>query len=158
MPQPPAQHPFAHLLQQLEQVQPRQLLFLGNHLPDFLTPWANDSNCELTTLDSQHRDWQQLTRFDFAIVADYLEHLPKAEGLQRLARLRNLHSPRIWVLVDQGSTWEFADFISLGFCRCGSVASDASCYGYDLATYNHRRDWNNPRFWANPENWNKYRW
>src|SRR5690606_22797816 len=106
------------------QVQPRSLLFLGNKMPELLSLWAADNSCQLTTLGTQTSDWQNLASFDFAVVADYLEQLSKSDGLQRLARLRNLHSPRIWLLIDEASAWEFADFISLGFRRCGSFAVD----------------------------------
>ncbi|MGQ9425406.1 DUF6231 family protein [Gilvimarinus sp. F26214L] len=155
--------PIEHLTHQLEQLQPRRVLVAADHVPAVINEWARQHGAELTTVSSARDDWQELGRYEFTVVIDYLEHLDKPEALQKLARLRNLHSQRIWVLVDRDSTWRFGDFIGLGFHRyaqfAGDVQSGASvCYGYDLASYNHIRSWNNPRFWANPENWNKYRW
>lgn len=103
-------------------------------------------------------------RYDCALVADFLEHLPKAEGHAVLARLRNLHAGRLLVFVDHAAmqdAWTLDDFLALGF-RQDAQLSDATrtltFYSYDIATYNHEREWNNPRFWANPEMWGKYFW
>jgi hypothetical protein len=155
--------PLQHLLHQLEQAQPRKVLVAADHLPGSIQNWAEHHDCELTRITSRDQTWEALGHYEFAIVADYLEHLQKSTGLQTLARLRNLHSQRIWVLVNAAGHWNFADFIGLGFRRHAQFQSDAEepamvCYGYDLASYNRVRSWNNPRFWANPENWNKYWW
>ncbi|MCW8196181.1 hypothetical protein F6455_15415 [Proteobacteria bacterium 005FR1] len=155
--------PLQHLLHQLEHLHPDRVLVAADHIPDTVEHWAEVHHSELTRITSRDPDWSRLGRYQFAIVADYLEHLHKSEGLKKLAQLRNLHSERIWVLVNKAGPWTFADFISLGFRRYAEFESDLDeppmvCYGYDLASYNHVRTWNNPRFWANPENWNKYWW
>ena len=101
------------------------------------------------------------------MVANCLEHLDHARGTTLLARLRNVHSHRIWVLVDGRAGWQLTDFIALGFQRLqvfstdpqsGGEARSYHSYGYDIGQYNHVRSWNNPRFWANPENFGKYWW
>ncbi len=101
----------------------------------------------------------------FGIVIDYLEHLDKSLAVQQLALLRNRYCKHIWLAIDRDcQSWRFQDFISLGFKRLGQFALPCDegdrvlqSYGYDLALYNRKRDWNNPRFWANPEQWGK-RW
>lgn len=155
--------PLQHLLHQLDHVQPAKVLVAADHLPDPVQSWVDHHHSQLTRITSREQDWRQLGHFEFAVVADYLEHLHKSDGLRTLARLRNLHSQRIWVLVSKTGPWSFSDFIGLGFRRYAEFESDSEeppmvCYGYDLASYNHVRTWNNPRFWANPENWNKYWW
>lgn len=103
-------------------------------------------------------------RYDCALVADFLEHLPKADGRAVLGRLRNLHAGRLLVFIDHaaaGEPWSLDDFIALGFRRDATLTDGdrtLSLYSYDIATYNHEREWNNPRFWANPELWGKYFW
>lgn len=155
--------PLQHLLHQLEHLQPDTILIAADHVPPVLKEWAKEHGSTLTAVSPQQHDWHSLGRYDFAIVADFLEHLHKFEGQQKLAQLRNLHSQRIWVLVSRDGPWTFGDFIGMGFQRYGEFDNDPEeppmvCYGYDLASYNHVRTWNNPRFWANPENWNKYWW
>lgn len=135
----------------------------ANHTPQAVKYWAEEYQATVTTIGSEQHDWHKLGRYQFTVVADYLEHLHKSEGLQKLAQLRNLHSQRIWVLVNRNGPWTFNDFIALGFTRYAEFDSDIEeppmvCYGYDLASYNHVRTWNNPRYWANPENWNKNWW
>lgn len=109
-------------------------------------------------------DLAQEQRYDCALVADFLEHLPKVQGIAVLGRLRNLHAARLLVFIDHdraAEVWTRDDFIGLGFRLDSELSDDArtlSLYSYDLATYNHTRVWNNPRFWANPELWGKYFW
>lgn len=107
-------------------------------------------------------------RYDCVLVADFLEHLPKAAGIAVLGRLRNLHASRLLVFVDHArcmEAWTLDDFIGLGFRHDATLSSGSgddthslALYSYDLATYNHEREWNNPRFWANPELWGRYFW
>jgi hypothetical protein len=97
---------------------------------------------------------------DLALVSDTLEHLPQAEGKMLLGQLRNAGARRIAVLVEAEKSWRFADFIGLGFKRVQHIGGDQpqTLYAYDIASYNHKRKWNNPDNWANPEMWDKARW
>lgn len=103
-------------------------------------------------------------RYDCILIADFLEHIPRAEGHAILARLRNLHAGRLMVFIDHGQcaqAWSLDDFLGLGFhldAEMGDADRMLTLYSYDIATYNHQREWNNPRFWANPEMWGKYFW
>lgn len=108
------------------------------------------------------------TRYDCALLADFLEHLPRVDGIAVLGRLCNLHAGRLLVFIDHAAsrdTWTLDDFISLGFRHDADLVGESggqsrrlSLYSYDIASYNHERTWNNPRFWANPELWGKYFW
>ena len=112
---------------------------------------------DITDIDGEQR-------YDCVLIADFLEHLPKAQGHAVLARLRNLHASRLLVFIDHGMSsqgWSLDDFLALGFrqdAQLSDAARTLTLYSYDIATYNHEREWNNPRFWANPEMWGKYFW
>jgi len=167
-----------HLLLQLEEYHPSSIIFLSSDNPcSTIQQWADKNNCSITRLHHQQTFSKEIGRHEFAIVFDYLNHLDKNIALQRLGQLRNLYSHRIWV-ADSHSECQFNDFIGLGFQRqmqfkalaneVGNCLTEkpvkplkdnqVTCYGYDLANYNHKRSWNNSKYWANPENWNKYRW
>ena len=101
-------------------------------------------------------------RFDFALVVDCLEHLPKREGFELLAGIRNLNASRIAVLADLNACkWKETDFFALGlqnnenFQRAEQMLT---LFTYDLREYKQVPDWLNARFWANPENFGKYWW
>ncbi len=105
---------------------------------------------------------QASQRFDLALVVGCLEHMPKAEGRQLLAGIRNLNASRIAVLADlHACAWSDTDFFALAlqaserFERDGQVLS---LFTYDLLEYKQVPDWLNSRFWANPENFGKYWW
>jgi len=100
-------------------------------------------------------------RYDLAILYDCLEHLTRSEGIELIGRLRNIITPRIWILNSTRSEWQWNDFIGLGFKSSDSLIfqkEKLQPYYYDISTYNKKRNWNNPKNWANPENWDKYRW
>jgi len=115
----------------------------------------NLENCQ--TLD----ELETLGRFDAALVVDWLEHRPHIEGIQLLARLRNLHTPHIWLMLKDTPSWSMSDLIGLGFHRQNQQQHEdqnSSSYVYRLESYNHKRSWNSPKHWANPQNWGKYWW
>jgi len=104
---------------------------------------------------------ETLGRFDAALVVDWLEHHTHLEGIQLLARLRNLHTPHIWLMLKDTASWSMNDLLGLGFHRQGQQQHGdqvTSSYAYQLETYNHKRSWNSPKHWANPQNWGKYWW
>ncbi|WP_372972461.1 DUF6231 family protein [Marinobacter sp.] len=97
---------------------------------------------------------------DLALVSDTLEAMDRTTGTLLLGQLRNLGNRRIAVLVDDTSQWSLTDLVALGFTRQvgGDGQGGHSLYTYNIDTYNHKRDWNNPKYWANPEMWDKARW
>lgn len=101
-------------------------------------------------------------RFDLALVADCLEHLPKRAGLELLGGIRNLNASRLAVLVDlQASAWQDVDFYSLALQASERFQRDEqtlSLFTYDLLDYKQVPDWLNAKFWANPEMFGKYWW
>lgn len=121
--------------------------------------------CELEGITLENcktlEELENLGRFDAALVVDWLEHNPLLEGTQLLARLRNLHTPHIWVMLKDTPLWSMSDLIGLGFHRQSQQQYDgkkSSSYVYRLESYNHKRSWNSPKHWANPQNWGKYWW
>ena len=179
-------NPTQHLQQQLQLHQPSSILFASHTAPDgsstsntnasteiydALLAYSAANDSEIHSIDVNTVDFEHLERCDFAVVVDFLEHLPKSTGVQHLGQLRNFLSQRIWVLIKDSPVWSFNDFIGLGFSHVapattsnGASTNDqegwrkTQCYGYDLNTYNRIRSWNNSRHWANPENFRKYRW
>ncbi|WP_263138895.1 DUF6231 family protein [Pseudomonas sp. RIT-PI-AD] len=101
-------------------------------------------------------------RFDLAVVADCLEHLPKRSGLELLGGIRNLNASRIAVLADlQACGWQETDFYGLALQASERFRRDDQVlhlFTYDLRDYKQTPDWLNARFWANPENFGKYWW
>ncbi|MCY1279867.1 hypothetical protein D9M69_320750 [compost metagenome] len=101
-------------------------------------------------------------RFDLALVADCLEHLPKRTALELLGGIRNLNASRLAVLVDlAASEWTETDFFALALQASERFRRDEqtlTLFTYDLHEYKQVPDWLNAKFWANPENFGKYWW
>ncbi|MFP5440771.1 MAG: DUF6231 family protein [Gammaproteobacteria bacterium] len=164
--------PLQALAARLDALQPRSLLYLGTQPASAFTGADDKTDGRMkVTARNDVRSVADLAgegRYDCALVADFLEHLPKADGVGVLGRLRNLHAPQLLVFIDHANSlapWTLDDFIALGFRHDSDLRGEPgegqrnlSLYSYDIATYNHEREWNNPRFWANPEMWGKYFW
>jgi hypothetical protein len=101
-------------------------------------------------------------RYDLAIIADCLEHLPHREGQQLLGGIRNLNASRVAVLIDlAASRWQATDFYALAMQQSERFQRDQqvlTLFTYDLHDYKQVPDWLNARFWANPELFGKYWW
>ncbi|CAD5109223.1 DUF6231 family protein [Zestomonas carbonaria] len=101
-------------------------------------------------------------RFDLALVADCLEHLPKRTALELLGGIRNLNASRLAVLVDLSACdWAETDFFALALQASERFRRDEqtlTLFTYDLHEYKQVPDWLNAKFWANPENFGKYWW
>ena len=101
-------------------------------------------------------------RYDLALVADCLEHLPKRDGMQLLGGIRNLNASRIAVLVDLSACdWQATDFFSLALqisARFEREEQTLTLFTYDLLVYKQVPDWLNAKFWANPQMFGKYWW
>ena len=101
-------------------------------------------------------------RFDLAIVADCLEHLPKRVALELIAGIRNLNAHRLAVMVDlKACDWCEADFYALAMqasVRFQREQQTLHLFTYDLHDYKQVPDWLNAKFWANPQNYGKYWW
>lgn len=101
-------------------------------------------------------------RYDLAIVADCLEHLPQREALHLIAGIRNLNANRLAVMVDLNACeWLEADFFALAMQASEWFKRDEqtlTLFTYDLHDYKQIPDWLNARFWANPQHFGKYWW
>ncbi len=101
-------------------------------------------------------------RYDLALIADCLEHLPKRDGLQLLGGIRNLNASRIAVLVDlDACDWQATDFFALALQVSARFERDEqtlTLFTYDLLAYKQVPDWLNAKFWANPQMFGKYWW
>lgn len=101
-------------------------------------------------------------RFDLALIADCLEHLPKRTGLELLGGIRNLNASRLAVLVDLPVCGlQTTDLFALALQASERFQRDdqvLTLFTYDLREYKQVPDWLNAKFWANPENFGKYWW
>jgi hypothetical protein len=148
----------------LDQQQPARLLVVGATEPPALEAFRQAHPACTVERSPASALSPELAgqRFDLALVADCLEHMPKRAGLELLGGIRNLNSSRIAVLVDpQASGWQDTDFFSLALQASERFQRDGRTlmlYTYDLREYKQVPDWLNAKFWANPENFGKYWW
>lgn len=148
----------------LELQKPAKLLLVGeSDLPAISAYCANHTDSQLiqTTADSFQVE-AAAQRFDLAIVADCLEHLPKRKALQLIAGIRNLNANRLAVMVDlQACDWQESDFYALAMQaseRFQRGEQTLTLFTYDLYDYKQVPDWLNAKFWANPQHFGKYWW
>lgn len=152
------------LAQLIEQCEPATLAAFGERGQQLAERWRQQhEQCELTRLDAEQarRGLSLPSVQDLALVTDSLEHLGHSEGQTLIGQLRNYGTRQIAVLVADKHGWSLSDFIGLGFRRQARFEEGdqpLSLYTYNIASYNHRRTWNNPQYWANPEMWDKARW
>lgn len=151
------------LFQIIQQCKPRSILYCGASAAEASERWCKErpetqlfrlSVTPDTNLGSQ-------SPVDLSLLSDCLETLSWSESELLLGQLRNFVSGQIAVYLCGPATLQFTDFLALGFKRWesdGMLVDDGHIYTYDIATYNHKRQWNSPENWANPENWDKYRW
>ncbi len=96
-------------------------------------------------------------RGDIAIVAVDRLDIGRADAEHLLARLRDVHSHRVLLLLD-GDTWSADELRALGFLEQPTRRSENRVFFHDPDQFNEPREWNNPTSWANPKNFGKYRW
>ena len=108
---------------------------------------------------------RETRRFDLTLVIGALETLERHTALGLVARLRDLNSRHLVVVVDTesvgGARWREADWLAMGMRRlAGDDARPAryGIYGFSMADYKTTPDWLNSRFWAHPERYGKARW
>ncbi len=118
------------------------------------------------SVDEWNAGVKEADRFGCVLLIGLLEHLPKQDGLQILAALRDVHAREILVVlpIDTGDTlsqWQETDLLAMGMKQQGQFEEDGLChaiYSFSLKTYKPTPDWLNSRFWANPELFGKFRW
>lgn len=155
--------PVQALFQIIQDCQPHSILYHGDAAAQASERWRQVMpEIQLHRLENPGMDaLPAQTPVDLTVLSDCLERLSPPESELLLGQLRNFVSGQIAVHLSDESKLHFTDFIALGFKRWEPEAVQLNCghiYTYDIATYNHKRQWNSPEYWANPENWDKYRW
>jgi hypothetical protein len=146
----------------IQAARPSSLLVAGG--PAEAAASVLQSSADNIRVDVLHHDQGELAGtsaqpHDLALVSDTLEAVDRTTGTLLLGQLRNLGNRQIAVLVEDSSEWTLTDFVALGFAhQSGGIQGSHTLYTYNIDTYNHKRDWNNPKYWANPEMWDKARW
>jgi hypothetical protein len=147
----------------LQSCQPTRVLACGNPARDISRQWFQaHPETDLTEIASAGATTDPALQqpYDLALVTDTIEQLSPEQASLLLGQLRNLGSQQIAVLAPEDKVLAFRDYIGLGFVRHAKTESDPprTLFTYNIATYNHKRDWNNSKNWANPEMWGKARW
>lgn len=159
-----SQSPQQTLAALLEQYCPTRLLHVGrSDLPAVGAFSRSHPNSEINRAETAPLpDDLANRRYDLALVADCLEHLPKRDGLRLLGGIRNLNASRIAVLVDlQACDWQATDFYALALQVSARFERDEqtlTLFTYDLLDYKQVPDWLNAKYWANPQMFGKYWW
>ncbi len=146
---------------------------MGGDAPRLLRDYVDaERSCELEIVDTADaaerlRSLQSERRYDFALVAGFLEDVDGTTGSAVIARLRDVLARRLCVVVDfkkaaRGETpWSDAELSAFGLTllsRLEEEGKQARLYGFDIASYKRTPDWLSPRHWAHPELWGKFRW
>lgn len=155
----------------LEQLRPRSILLLDSTASRICSSYLQmQPDCRLDHLINEDvlAQLQTRGRYDCCFVANVLERMEKAEAGQVLARLRDLHAARLFVVVpigedrsDLASAWEMTDFIAYGMRLLRSYEQDGKrlqMHEFDIGAYKRTPDWLNAKHWAHPERWDKERW
>lgn len=160
------------LKRQLQAFAPRSILAVGEGADGLVTGYcARRPDCELASAGSPDAITALVAspparRYDFGVMAGYLESVDKQTGGVLIARLRDVLVRRLCVVVPEEDPtreedWTDADMTAFGFSLLKRVQdADAAfrIYGFDIASYKKTPDWLNPQHWAHPERWNKERW
>ncbi len=161
------------LTRQLETWRPRTLLGVGDLASGLLRDFAEATpECALEIVETQSAGERLLSlqskqRYDFALVAGYLEQADTAQGGAVIARLRDVLARRLCVIVrteketERETRWSDAEMSAFGLTllsRFEDGGKTARLFGFDIASYKQTPDWLSPRHWAHPERWGKFRW
>ena len=148
----------------LELHTPLRLLHVGaSDMPAVEAFSVSHQNCQIDRAATAPLPMEYAgRRYDLALLADCLEHLPKQDGLQLLGGIRNLNASRIAVLIDlKACDWLATDFYALALQVSDRFERDEqtlTLFTYDLLDYKQVPDWLNAKFWANPQMFGKYWW
>lgn len=148
----------------LERHAPERLLHVGrSDIPAVEAFSHSHEHCEIMRAPAAPLSVElAASRYDLALIADCLEHLPKSDGLLLLGGIRNLNASRIAVLVDlDACDWLATDFYALALQVSARFRRDGqtlTLFTYDLFDYKQVPDWLNAKFWANPQMFGKYWW
>lgn len=155
----------------IHQFQPQQILSIGPAGRELFASYL--AGCPACSLQECMNvpTLQQLDeygRYDLVFVSHVLERMPKSEAEHLIARLRDLHSERLIIVLPIGkdwlhhaSQWNQTDMLGLGFSLLAEYQYKqhlVHIYAFDLASYKTTPEWLNSKYWANPEMFDKYWW
>jgi hypothetical protein len=144
----------------------------GNAIKEYL---SQHTDCHMIQINldgtEAHKALELLNThdiFEFGVVANSIEYLDKASASHLLARLRDIYTKKLLVVVPIGnqwkghtSHWEETDMLALGFTLKARITVDEKpvhVYAFDITFYKTTPDWLNNKYWANPELWDKHWW
>ncbi|WP_018953250.1 DUF6231 family protein [Thioalkalivibrio sulfidiphilus] len=157
---------FADLTHLPEELGPRSLLVIS--APD--NPLPEAIHARLPTLPitwlftaEAYAALEDVDRHELVLVLDALTVLDRDQATHMIARLRDLNSESLYVLMpeDGENGWQEQDLIALGLTRVrsyGQAQGNTHLFRFNIKDYKKTPDWLNPRYWANPEMWEKARW
>lgn len=159
----PIRTPQVALAALLDHYAPARLLHVGRSEQPALEAFMQSHACQLErSTEAPLPAAISAQRYDLALVADCLEHLPKRTGLELLGGIRNLNASRLAVLVDLDAVgWQATDLYALALQATERFQRDGqtlTLFTYDLLDYKQVPDWLNAKFWANPHLYGKYWW
>lgn len=158
----------SELAKAFAELAPCSLLAIGPHAMDAFTGYqTTNPKCHLSHIATG--DWlaqvDACGQFDLVFLSGVLEHLSKPQASMLLARLRDMHTKRLYALVPLGkawihhaSHWEQNDLIAYGMELVNIYAEHGRPMGlfkFDLYTYKATPEWLNSKYWAHPEMWDK---
>ncbi|MFQ5994948.1 MAG: DUF6231 family protein [Acidiferrobacterales bacterium] len=166
------QAPYAADISKLvNSLKPRSILVIDPKVEGLFAAYSNEyPECRIDYLAAKDitTEPRELGRYDLGFVANVLEHMDKGDAGQLIARLRDVHTKCLFVVLPMGpkhegltSTWEMADLIGYGMRLATTYERGdkrLQMYGFDIADYKDTPDWLSARYWANPERWDKERW
>lgn len=159
------------LVKLLEQQEPASILAIGAPALECVSIYAaSHPQASIDRLEGP--DFLQTLegrgRYALCVVAGTLEHMGKEAAGQLIARLRDVHAERLYVVVPIGETrqgfashWELSELIGYGLkaiADYGEEPEHLQLFEFDIATYKDTPDWLNAKYWAHPERWDKERW
>lgn len=162
-----------NLSRRVESYAPASVLAVGPQAGSLLTTYQTaHPDCRIAYLDPHGTlDGEALLealanqgRFDLVVMRGVLERIDAEIGAHLIARLRDVHTSRLCVVLccERGDRrWQPAELIAMGLAHWSSETLNEAAleiYGFDLGTYKATPDWLNARHWAHPEHWGKYRW
>lgn len=156
----------------IQQFQPQQILSIGpagqELFADYLDVCEECALEECGSAPSLKQLDQHGRRYDLVFVSHILENMPKSEAEQLIARLRDMHSDRLIIVLPIGedwpnhiSHWRQTDMLGLGFSQVAEFQyrqHTVHIYAFDIASYKTTPEWLNCKYWANPEMFDKYWW
>ena len=157
----------------INDAQPQTILALGDFDAALFDEYCAQKNllqqdCEVLYLPvSECMQVMQMTqRFDVAVAFNLFEHIEQQQGMQILARLRDVVAAQYCICLPLGnpnhlSQWQLTDLFSFALKRVNTYSTpeaEFSLFKYSIYDYKSTPDWLNPDNWANPQLWNKFRW